>query len=171
MLYQTFGKLEFLQRWGMYTKFQCLVQLWPQFSPWRRLKPKIAKWLSNSKSKPCLLSTFIENHNYFLLYLGFFRVQLGNRTGWKINRSHLRLAPLFQKPLIIVSDDFLTLDLFLSPTPKGWKESIGVPDTELHAKSFEKNSLKKINYSRRSPSCYWGDCFFTYFDWLRRKKI
>ena len=79
-------------------------------------------------------------------------------------RSHLRLAPLFQKPLIIVFDEFLTLDLFLSPTLKGWKESIEFLDPGLHAKSFERISLKKIKSSRSSPSCYWGDCFFTYFD-------
>ena len=56
--------------------------------------------------------------------------------------SQLRLAPLFQKAFIIVCDRFLTLDLLLSATPKGWKESIGLPDTELYAKSFEKKSLK-----------------------------
>ena len=60
----------------------------------------------------------------------------------KIKMSQLRLAPLFQKALIIVSDHFLSLDLLLSGTPKGWKESIGFPDTELYAKSFEKKSLK-----------------------------
>ena len=81
----------------------------------------------------------------------------------KIKRSQLRLAPLFQNPLI-VSDHFLTLELLLNARLKGWKESIGFPDTELHAKSFEKNSLKKIKYSRSSPSCYWGVCFFTCFD-------
>ena len=73
--------------------------------------------------------------------------------GSKIKWSQLRLATLFQKPLSIVSDHFLTLDLFLSATPKGWKESIGFSDSELSAKYFEKNSLKKIKYSRSSPSC------------------
>ena len=60
--------------------------------------------------------------------------------GPKIKRSQVRLAPLFQKSLIIISDHFLTLGLFLIATPKGWKESIGFPDTELYVKSFEKNS-------------------------------
>ena len=32
-----------------------------------------------------------------------------------------------------------------SATPKWWKESIGFPDTELYAKSFEKK-IKKIKY-------------------------
>ena len=41
---------------------------------------------------------------------------------------------------------------------------IGFPDAELYAKSFEKNLLKKIKYSRSSTSCYWGVCFFTCFD-------
>ena len=40
---------------------------------------------------------------------------------------------------------FLTLDLFLSPTPKGWEESVAFLDAELYAKSFEKNSFKKSN--------------------------
>ena len=80
--------------------------------------------------------------------------------GPKIERSQLRLASLFQKFRIIVSDHSLTLDLFLNATPKGWKESIGFPETELYDKSFEKNSLKKIKYSRTSPSCYWRVCFF-----------
>ena len=39
---------------------------------------------------------------------------------------------------------FLTLDPFLSATPKGWKESVGFPDAELLAESFEKKSLKKV---------------------------
>ena len=57
----------------------------------------------------------------------------------KIKMSQLRLAPLFQKALIIVSDHFLTLDLLLSGTPKGWKESIGFPE-----QNFMLNLLKKI---------------------------
>ena len=47
--------------------------------------------------------------------------------------SRLKLAPLLQAlvSLYIRSDQFLTLDLFLRSTPKGWKESIGRPDGEL----------------------------------------
>ena len=46
----------------------------------------------------------------------------------------------------------MILDLFLSATPKRWKESIGFPDAELYAKYIEKkNSIKKIKYSRGSP--------------------
>ena len=40
---------------------------------------------------------------------------------------------------------FLTLDLFLRATLQGWKESIGFPDAELYAESFEKNFIKKSN--------------------------
>ena len=69
----------------------------------------------------------------------FFRYDSVMGPQPKIKRSQLRLAPLFQNPLI-VSDHFLTLDLLLNATLKGWKELIGFPDTELHAKSFEKNS-------------------------------
>ena len=65
-------------------------------------------------------------------------------AGPKIKRSQLRLAPVFQKPLT-ASDHFLTLNMLLSTTPKGCKESIGFPDTGLYAKPFEKNSLKKSN--------------------------
>ena len=35
--------------------------------------------------------------------------------------------------------------MFLSATPKVWKEPIGFTDPELYAESFEKNSLKKSN--------------------------
>ena len=45
----------------------------------------------------------------------------------------------------------MTLDLFLSTTPKGWKESIGFPDAELYAESFENKFIKKVKYSRSSP--------------------
>ena len=70
----------------------------------------------------------------------FFRYELVMDPGPKIKRSQFRSAPLFQKPFIIVSDYFLTLDIFLSVTSKEWKESIGFPDTELYTKYFEKNS-------------------------------
>ena len=48
----------------------------------------------------------------------------------------------------ILSDIFLTLDVFLSATPKRWKESIGFQDAELQAESFEKYIyiyIKKLN--------------------------
>ena len=56
----------------------------------------------------------------------------------KINSSRLKLAPLLQAlvSLYIRSDQFLTLDLFLSTTLKGWKESIGCPDEELYADTY-----------------------------------
>ena len=40
----------------------------------------------------------------------------------------------------------MTLDLVLSVTSKGWKESIGFSDAERYAKSFEKKKIKKIKY-------------------------
>ena len=94
----------------------------------------------------------------------FFEYDWVMGPGPKIKRSQLRSAPLFQKPLIIVSDHFLTLELFSSaPPPKGWKESIRFANTDLYAKSFEKVH-KKVKYSRSWPSSYWGVCFFTCFD-------
>ena len=45
--------------------------------------------------------------------------------------------------LFLLSDNFFGLEPTLSATPKGWKESIGFPDPEFHAESFEKKSLKK----------------------------
>ena len=83
-------------------------------------------------------------------YFGYGWIMI---PGPKIERSQLRLEPFFQKPLIIASDHFLTLDLLLKATPTGWKESIGFPDIERY--SFNKKSFKKIKYSRSSPSCYW----------------
>ena len=38
----------------------------------------------------------------------------------------------------------MTLDLVLSVTSKGWKESIGFSDAERYAKFFEKKKKKKI---------------------------
>ena len=35
-----------------------------------------ASYPNQSKSRPCLLSNLNENYNYFLLYLGFFRVHM-----------------------------------------------------------------------------------------------
>ena len=99
-------------------------------------------------------------------FFGYNRVM---GLGSKIKRSQHRLAPLFQNPPIIVSNHLLTLDLFLSATLKGWKGSVGFPDTEVYAKPFEKNSLKKIKYSRSSPSCYWG-VWFLYMFWLTQKE-
>ena len=90
----------------------------------------------------------------------FFRYDWVIDPGSKIIKSQLKLASLSRKSLSIVSDHFLIMDLFLSATHKGWKESIVFPDTELYAKSFEKNSLKKIKYCRSSTTCYWGVCFF-----------
>ena len=58
----------------------------------------LSHYQSKSKSRPYLLSVFNENCNYFLIYLVFFRVQMGPCS--KIKRSQLRLAPLSQKPLI-----------------------------------------------------------------------
>ena len=36
---------------------------------------------------------------------------------------------------------FLTLHLLLGATTKEWKESIGYPDSELYAKSFEETKI------------------------------
>ena len=96
-------------------------------------------------------------------YFGYGWIMI---PGPKIERSQLRLEPFFQKPLIIASDHFLTLDLLLKATPTGWKESIGFPDIEHY--SFNKKSFKKIKYSRSSPSCYW--VVFFYFFWLTQKE-
>ena len=101
-----------------------------------------------------------------MLYLDFIRVWFGMGPGPKIERSQLRLASLFEKFHIIVSDHFY---LFLNATPKGWKESIGFPKTELYDKSFEKRSFKKIKCSRTSRNCYWRVFFFYLFDWLKTK--
>ena len=85
-------------------------------------------------------------------------------TGPKFKRSQLKLTPLFQKPRNIVSDHFLTLGLFLSATPKGWKESIGFPDVELYAKSFEQKSLKHPNILEGLLTVTGEFVFFTCFD-------
>ena len=45
ILFKAFWKTR-IQRQEIYTKFQFLVQLWPQFTPWRLPKSKIAIWLS-----------------------------------------------------------------------------------------------------------------------------
>ena len=46
--------------------------------------------------------------------------------------------------------DSLTLDLFLTGTPKGWKKSTGFLDAEFYAESFEKKKKKSLD-TRSSP--------------------
>ena len=53
--------------------------------------------------------------------------------------------------LFTLFDHFFTLHLFLGATSKGWKESIGFPDSELYTESFEKKFINKMKYSRSSP--------------------
>ena len=61
--------------WDMtYPKFEFLVQVWPQFTPWKWPKSKIAIGLSKSIKIKALSSIFNENYNYLLYYLGFFQV-------------------------------------------------------------------------------------------------
>ena len=84
--------------------------------------------------------------------------------GPKIKKSQLWLVPLFRKPHIIVSDSFLTLDLFFSAAPKGWKESIGFPDTEVYDKSFEKKFIKKSNILEARLAVTGEFVFFICFD-------
>ena len=48
------------------------------------------------------------------------------------------LVPLSQKSFIIISNYFLTMDLFLSATPKGWKESIVFPYAKPYSELFQK---------------------------------
>ena len=118
---------------------------------------------------PYLLSIFNENYHNFLLYLGFFgykgaQCQKQEVTAqvsttfskapylWlSIDESVLVVAH-FKLVFLELQCRFLyfltilwTLDLLLSATPKGWKESIGFPDAELHAESLEKKSLKSSN--------------------------
>ena len=59
------------------------LSFWSNFDP--NLQPEDAQnqkqpagYPNKSKSRPYLHSTFNENYNYFLLYLGFFQVQMGN---------------------------------------------------------------------------------------------
>ena len=125
----------------MYTKCQFLVQLWPQCTPRRWLK-----WIQIIENRsPISFQLSMKTIITFCSIWTFFGYDWVIGLGSKTKGSQLRLAPLFQKPLTIVSDRFLTLDLFLSATHKGWKESIGFPDTELYAKFFEKNSWKESN--------------------------
>ena len=70
------------------------------------------------------------------------------------------LAPLFQKPLIILSGHFLTLDLFFSTTTKRMRESIVFPvKRTLCWLVCKTKRFKKIKYSRSSTSCDWGSVF------------
>ena len=114
---------------------------------------------------------FNENYDNFLLYLGFFRVQIGLVS--KIKRSQLRLAPVFQKPLIegqvlvsqflsqlilnsyfpalvlffTFSDIFFALDIFQCHTQM--MEIISwIYRFRTSCESFEKKPFKKIKYSR-----------------------
>ena len=83
-------------------------------------------YANESKSRPYLPSISNENYSSF----------------------QTRVFPALVSFFILFDNFFLTLDLFLSGTPKGWKKSIGYPDPGLYADSFEKKSFKKIEYSR-----------------------
>ena len=124
----------------MYPKFEFLVQLWPQCTPWGWPKSK----------NPISLQLSVENIITIRFIWAFFGYKWAMGPGSKIKRSQLKLEPLFQKPLIIFSDHFLTLDLFLSATSKWWNESIGFPNAEVFIKSSGKKFIKKIKYSRSS---------------------
>ena len=124
-----------------------MVQFWPKFTSWRWVKSKnsqLAIQIIQNQS-PIFFQLSVKTIITSCSVWAFFGYNWVMGPGSKIKRLHLRLATLFQKPLVIVSSHFLTLDLFLYATPKGWKESIAFPDTERYAKSFEKNSLKKSN--------------------------
>ena len=56
--------------------------------------------------------------------------EFGNNNFSKQRQIELKLCPYV----------VLTLDLFLSATPKGWKKSIGFPDPGLYAESFAKKN-------------------------------
>ena len=92
----------------------------------------------------------------------FFEYDWKMGPGPKIKRSQLRSAPLFQKPPIIVSDHFLTLELFSSAPPKDGKNQL-----DFQIQNFMLNLLKKVHkkvkYSRSWPSSYWGVCSFYLF--------
>ena len=124
-----------------------MVQCWPQFTLWRWVKSKNSQLVIQiiQNQSPIFFQLSVKTIITSCSVWAFFGYNWVMGPGSKIKWSHLRLAPLFQKPLIIVSGHFLTLDVFLYATCKGWKESIVFPDTELYAKSFEKNSLKKSN--------------------------
>ena len=139
---------------------------------------------NKSKSRPYVLSIFSENCDNFLLYLCFFQVQMGSVS--KIKRSQLRLALLFQKPLIkgkilvkvsVVAHFklafFLALMSFFTFSDNFFDFG---PIFKCHTQKMEiinwisrcrtlywifckKNSLKEIKYSRNSldlENCWYG---------------
>ena len=64
--------------------------------------------------------------------------------GSRMKRSQLRLEPLFQKPLIILSDYLFDFGpIFKCHTQR--MERIGFSHAELYAKSFEKKKHIKNN--------------------------
>ena len=72
-----------------YPKYEFLVQLWPQFIPWRWPKSKIAIVLSRSvKIKVLSPSVFSEYYNFLMCYLR------------QLKLSKHRLAALFESPLL-----------------------------------------------------------------------
>ena len=94
MLFKRFWKaLVFTENFKSTQSFEFSVQVRPQFTSWRWP----SGYPSKSKSRPYLLSIFIENYHKCFLHLCFFGYKGGPLL--KIKRSQLRLAPLFQKPL------------------------------------------------------------------------
>ena len=65
--------------------------------------------------------------------------------GSKMKRSHLRLAPFFQIPLIIFCDHLFDLGpIFECYTQR--MERIGFPDTDLYDNLLKENWLKYSNF-------------------------
>ena len=95
------------------------LSFWSNFDP--NLPPKIKEYIFSMKKKIAItllksfkmkaLFPFIFNENYndFLLYLGFFQVQ--------IKKGYSRLLRA-----TVGETNPVTFELFLSATPKGWKK-------------------------------------------------
>ena len=82
---------------------------------------------------------FNENYNDFLLYLGFFQVQI------KKGDSRLLRATVGETNPV-------NFELFLSATPKGWKKISVISRCRVLCWIFwKKNVIKKFKHWRTSP--------------------
>ena len=97
---------------------------------------------NKSKSRPYLLSTFSKDYNFFCSIWAFFGYKWVIRPGSKIKKSLLRFSTTFWKALYWIFWPFSDFALWLFQSHRQrMKESIGLPDAELHAKSFEKKLI------------------------------
>ena len=136
MPYEAFRKSRMFTE-TTYPNFPFLVQIWPQFTPWRVRnkknqifsRKKFSHWaIYISQNKGYLVSIFNENHNYFLHYLDIFQIKMDPSKVWFRASCWWKIFghSLFQTSVIMALMSVFTCS------------DIKFPDAEFYAETTEK---------------------------------